>query len=263
MTELILMCLAAGAVAGLLAGLFGVGGGLVIVPVLVAIFEILGFDQAIHMHLALGSSLATIVMTSTSSVIAHHRKRAVEWSVFQKLAPGLVVGALLGAALVDFVSSEHLRIAFGVGEILVAINMLRPKGSATNRSLPGSAGLFGAGGVIGTLAAMGGIGGGTFMIPYLSWCGMQMQRVVATSAAGGLPIAIAGATGYAIAGWDEIGLPAHTFGYLYLPGILGIVVASVAVAPFGAHLAHKLPADKLKLAFAALLAGLGIKLLFF
>jgi uncharacterized membrane protein YfcA len=263
MTELILMCLAAGAVAGLLAGLFGVGGGLVIVPVLVAIFEMQGFDSSIHMHLALGSSLATIVMTSSSSVIAHHRKRAVDWAVFKLLAPGLVFGALLGAALADFVQSEHLRIAFGIGEILVAINMLRPKSSTAGRSLPGGLGLSSAGGVIGTLAAMGGIGGGTFMVPYLSWCGMQMQRVVATSAAGGLPIAIAGASGYAIVGWNEAALPAHSFGYLYLPGILGIITASVVVAPVGAHLAHKLPADKLKLAFAALLAGLGIKLLFF
>lgn len=263
MIELLLMCLAAGAVAGLLAGLFGVGGGLIIVPVLVAIFEMQGFDSSIHMHLALGSSLATIVMTSTSSVIAHHRKGAVEWPVFRALAPGLVIGALFGAWLADFVSSEHLRIAFGVGEILVAINMLRPKGTARERSLPNKAGLASAGGIIGTLASMGGIGGGTFMVPYLSWCGMQMQRVVATSAAGGLPIAVAGATGYAIAGWNEAALPEYAFGYLYLPGILGIISASVLVAPLGAQLAHKLPADKLKLAFAALLAGLGIKLLFF
>lgn len=263
MIELLMMCLAAGAVAGLLAGLFGVGGGLVIVPVLVAIFEMQGFNSSIHMHLALGTSLATIVMTSMSSVLAHHRKGAVEWPVFRQLAPGLVAGSLLGAALVDLVASEHLRIAFGVGEILVAVNMLRPKHTAKNSAMPSQAGLLSAGGVIGTLAAMAGIGGGTFMIPFLSWCGMTMHRVVATSAASGLPIALAGATGYIVTGWGEPALPDYSAGYLYLPGALGVVMASVAIAPLGADLAHRLPEDKLKLALAALLAGLGIKLLFF
>jgi uncharacterized protein len=252
-----------GAFAGLLAGLFGVGGGLVIVPVLAWLFLHAGMNPAVIMHLAIGTSLATIIFTSLSSVATHHRHGAVQWRAFAQLAPGIVLGAWLGALIADALPSGNLRVIFGVFELLVAAQMGFELKVSPHRTLPGKAGMGLAGGVIGAVSAIVGIGGGTMTVPFLQWCNVDMRKAVATSAACGLPIAVAGALGFVISGLNETGLPPLSSGYLYWPALGGIVLASMLFAPLGAKLAHTLPAAQLKRFFALFLAFLGIRMLFF
>jgi uncharacterized membrane protein YfcA len=252
---------AIGAVAGVLAGLLGVGGGLVIVPTLVFAFRLQGFDDASVVHLAVGTSLATIVFTSISSVRAHHKRGAVMWPVVTRLAPGLIAGALLGAAIADQLPTPVLSRVFGVFELLVAAQMIRNLRPAPQRQLPGPPGMFAAGGVIGTVSAIIGIGGGTLTVPFLVWCNQDVRKAVATSSACGLPIALGGAVGFAIAGWNQATLPAWSAGFVYGPALLGVTLASVPFAPLGAWLAHALPTAQLKRIFALLLVALGVRML--
>jgi len=250
-----------GAFAGTVAGLLGVGGGLIIVPVLVFIFTGHGFAPEVIVHLAVGTSLATIVVTSISSTRAHHLHGAVLWPVFSRLTPGIIIGTLVGAGLADLMNATALRTFFGVFELLVALQMATSARPAPHRQLPGWAGTSLAGSVIGGVSAIVGIGGGTLTVPFLVWCNVVMQKAVATSAACGLPIAIAGATGYLITGLNETRLPEHALGYVYGPALLGIILTSMLFAPLGARLAHRLPVPILKKVFAVLLAVLGIRML--
>ena len=259
--DAVIIYLLLGVFAGLVAGLLGVGGGLIIVPVLVFIFTDQGLAEHLIVHLAVGTSLATIVFTSISSVRAHHQHGAVLWPVFWQLTPGIVVGAWLGAAFADVLASDQLRRFFGVFELLVAIQMTFNVKPRPHRQLPGRPGMLGAGGVIGAISAIVGIGGGTMTVPFLVWCNVVMRKAVATSSACGLPIAIAGATGFIVTGWNAIDLPAYSSGYVYWPAFLGIVIASILTAPIGARLAHRLPAAQLKRIFAILLYILGLRML--
>ena len=262
MTELIAYLLL-GSVAGILAGLLGVGGGLIIVPVLAWLFTQAQMPPGFVMHLAIGTSLATIVFTSLSSVWAHHRRGAVLWAGVGRLTPGIVLGAAMGALLADKLPSETLRLVFGVFELAVAVQMglnLRPD---AHRLLPGRWGMGAVGTAIGLVSAVVGIGGGTLSVPFLQWCNVPMRQAVATSAACGLPIAVAGALGFALAGWSSDGLPAWSSGYIYWPAFLGIVSASVLFAPLGARLAHLVPTLVLKRFFAIFLALLGVRMLWF
>lgn len=253
--------LALGAFAGVLAGLFGVGGGLVIVPVLVLLFQQQGIASEVLVHLAVGTSLATIVFTSVSSVYAHHRRGAVQWFAVARLAPGIVIGAWIGAVLAERLPGVQLRTLFGVFELLVALQMGLALKASAHRSLPGRMGMGIAGAVIGAVSAIVGIGGGTMTVPFLQWCNMPMRHAVATSAACGLPIAIAGTLGFVISGWGKVVLPELSSGFLYWPAFAGIVAASVVFAPLGARLAHALPAAQLKRFFALFLAFLGLRML--
>lgn len=250
-----------GAVAGVLAGLLGVGGGLIIVPTLVFVFRAYGIAEAAATHVAIGTSLATIIFTSMSSVWAHHRRGAVMWPVFLRLTPGLILGAFVGATIADFLSTQSLSKVFGVFELAIAAYMIYDRKPAPHRDLPGVAGMLGAGSVIGTVSAVIGIGGGTMTVPFLVWCNQNIRHAVATSAACGLPIAVAGAVGFIVAGLNESGLPQGASGYLYWPAFLGIVVCSIVTAPFGAKLAHTIPTGALKKVFALFLIGLGIRML--
>jgi uncharacterized membrane protein YfcA len=250
-----------GAFAGTVAGLLGVGGGLVIVPALALLYEHLGISGPHTMHLAIGTSLATIIVTSLSSVYAHHRRGAVLWPVFAAIAPGLIVGALLGAAVADHLRSDMLRIAFGVFELLVALQMWFGARPAPHRQLLSAYGMTVAGIIIGFVSAIIGIGGGTMTVPFLAWSNVPIHQAVATSAAGGFPIAVAGAIGFIVTGFHEPGLPDYSFGYLYLPAFLGIIVTSILFAPLGARLAHALPTAQLKKFFALFLAVLGLRML--
>lgn len=260
MTELAVY-LALGAVAGLLAGLFGVGGGLIIVPVLAWVFLAHGVHVDVVMHLAVGTSLASIWLTSVMSIRAHHRRGAVDWAVVRKLAPGIVLGALAGAFIADLLPTAALKRIFGVFELFVAAQMLLVGRYQAHFDLPGRLGLGLAGGVIGAVSAVIGIGGGTLTVPFLVWCRVPMIRAVASSAACGLPIAVAGAAGFMVTGWNDAHLPAWSTGYLYWPAWLGIVIASSATAGLGARLAHTLPAARLRQLFALLLMGMGVKML--
>jgi len=259
--ETLLIYLAVGAFVGLIAGLFGVGGGLVIVPVLVFVFKAQSISSAVMVHLAIGTSLATIVFTSISSVRAHHQRGAVRWDIFRRLAPGIVVGALLGAVLAGAMPTKVLRSLFGVFELAIAAYLFWNRQPAPHRTLPGKAGMSAAGGVVGTISAILGIGGGTLTVPFLAWCNVHLREAVATSAATGLPIAIAGAVGFVATGWNAAGLPEWASGYLYWPAFLGIVAASIAFAPLGARLAHTIPVARLRRSFALFLALLGVRML--
>lgn len=251
-----------GIFAGLSAGLLGVGGGIIVVPVLIYSFTALGFSPEVLTHMAVGTSLATIIITSTGSVFQHHRKGSVLWPVLTWFTVGLVAGALLGAKLADLLHGRILQILFGVFALLIAAQMLKGKAPKAGRSLPGRTGLTGVGVIIGAVSAIFGIGGGSLSVPFFTWCNMKMQDAVGTSSAGGIPIAIAGAAGFVWTGWNHPLLPQHSVGYIYLPALAGIAVTSVLFSQIGARWAHRIPADTLKKIFAAVLAAVGVKLLF-
>jgi hypothetical protein len=257
----LLLLVGMGAVAGILAGLLGIGGGIIIVPVLALVFQHQGVATGVLMHVSIGTSLATIVVTSLSSIHAHHRRGAVEWPVFRAITPGVVVGSLAGAATAKFLPGETLRIAFGVFMLLVAAQMAFARPPAPHRVLPGGVGLLGAGGGIGAVSAMMGVGGGSMTVPFLTWCNVSVRNAVATSAAVGLPIALAGSAGFIVTGWDVADRPAWSLGYVNGPAFLGIVVASTLFAPLGAKLAHSIPERALKRGFALFLTVLGLRLL--
>ena len=253
-----------GFVAGFVAGLLGVGGGLIIVPVLILIFQSNNFNHDIIVHMAIGTSLATIIFTSLSSIYAHHfRHKAVLWDVVMQLTPGIIVGALLGAILADFISAKNLQQFFGFFELAVAAQMAFNIKASAARTLPGYKGIFSTGSGIGFISSIVGIGGGTLTVPFLTWCNVKMQYAVATSSACGLPIAVAGCIGFVLMGWNETTLPAYSLGYIYWPAFFSIVLSSMLIAPVGAWFAHRLSAAKLKRFFSIVLFSLGIKMLFF
>lgn len=250
-----------GLIAGLCAGLFGVGGGLIVVPALSYIFVLLDITTGSLMQLAVGTSLAVIVVTSISSVLAHHRHGAVQWALFLRMAPFIAVGSLGGAFLAVRVPSTQLKIVFALVEMLIALQLffeLRPR---PGRQLPGTAALGAVSGSIGLLSALVGIGGGTMMVPYLTWCNVTIHKAVATSAACGLPIALAGSVGFVLLAPPALALPRHAVGLVYWPALLGIVLASMLAAPLGAKLAHRLPTRHLRRGFAVFLLFIGLSML--
>jgi len=250
-----------GAVAGLTAGLFGVGGGLVIVPTLLWVFQGRGFDHSIMMHLAIGTSLATIIVTSLSSIRAHHRRKAICWDLVFLLTPGLVLGAWLGAATADLLATVWLQRVFAVFTILVALHLVLELEFGSRHTMPGRVALTVAGGVIGMISSIVGIGGGSMTVPYLHWNGAAIRNAVATSSACGLPIALAGTIGFVITGMGEAGLPAGSSGFVYWSAMPWIVLTTIIFAPLGADLAHSLPTRILKRLFALLLFVVGVKLM--
>lgn len=248
-----------GAIAGFAAGLFGVGGGLIIVPILYIVFTQMNYDPNVIMHIAVGTSLATIIVTSISSVTAHHKKGAVLWPVFRNLAPGLVIGSFLGAGIADLMSGQHLQLVIGVFAVWMAYKMFKGANAVIdpNRHLPSAPLQLAAGGGIGVASAIFGIGGGSLTVPYLNRHGVVMQKAVATSAACGLPIAVAGALGFMWFGAKEqIEVP-NTIGYVHVYAFLGISVMSFITAKFGAKVAHLLSPAMLKKCFAGLLVVVG------
>jgi uncharacterized membrane protein YfcA len=220
----LLFYLTLGLFAGVMAGLLGVGGGLIIVPALAWILHHQQVDDAIVMHLAIGTSLATIVVTSISSVRAHHRRGAVLWPIFWRLTPGIIVGAWLGAAIADALPSAVLSKVFAVFVLTVAAQMGFGAKPAPHRELPGTTGMLTAGGVIGAVSAIVGIGGGSLTVPFLTWCNTAIRQAVATSSACGLPIALAGALGFVVTGLNATGRPDWSLGYVYGPALVGITL---------------------------------------
>jgi uncharacterized protein len=256
----IISYLALGAFAGLLAGLLGVGGGLIIVPILTFIFTSHQLPAEHILHLALGTSLASIIFTSISSLRAHHGRGAVLWPVVRSLTPGILTGTLAGAWVSAQLSTRFLKGFFVLFLFYVALQMLldiRPK---PHRQLPGREAMFGLGGIIGGISSLVGIGGGSMSVPLLIWCNTAMRNAIGTSAAIGLPIALAGAAGYVLNGLGQA-LPPWSLGFVYLPALAGIVAASMLTAPLGARLAHTLPVGNLKKIFALLLLAIGTKML--
>lgn len=250
-----------GAVGGVLAGLLGIGGGLVIVPMLVFAFPLQGIGQENLMHLALGTSMASIIFTSISSFMAHNRRGSVLWPVFKSITPGILAGAFAGTYAASAMSTSSLKGFFAIFLYYVAAQMLRGKKPKPSRQVPGALGMFGAGSGIGIFSSLVGIGGGTLSVPFLVWSNVTVHKAIGTAAAIGLPIALAGTAGYVINGWNAAGTPDYSLGFVYLPALFGIVCASVLTAPFGVRLAHSLPVDKLKRVFAFLLLAVATKML--
>lgn len=250
-----------GLAVGFVAGLLGVGGGLIIVPVLIVLLHAHALGIGIEPQLALGTSLGSILFTSLSSVRAHHRHGAVEWPLVRRITPGILLGTLTGAILAAQMSAWVLKLLFVVFLFYAALQMWLDFKPAPHRGLPGRAGTTWAGGAIGVLSSWVGIGGGTLSVPFMLWHNVPLHRAVATSAAIGFPIAAAGAVGYVLGGWQVDGRPAGSLGFVYLPALAGIVVGSVLTAPLGARTAHRLPVRPLKRIFALLLMVLALRML--
>jgi uncharacterized membrane protein YfcA len=248
-----------GLFAGFFAGLLGIGGGMILVSLMVFAFNAQGFPDDRVMHLALGTSLATIVFTSIKSVRSHHKHGAVRWDIVRNAVAGLVIGTLAGSAVAETLRSRALAVLFTLFVVYSAVNMMLDLKPKPTRQLPGPVGLqFGAG-LVGVASALVGAGGGFLSIP-LSFCNVPMRQCVATSSALGLPIAIAGTIGFLISGWDKDHLPAYSLGYLYLPALIGIVIGTFVTVPIGAKMAHTIPVPKLKKVFAVILAIMAVKM---
>ncbi|CAM4182749.1 sulfite exporter TauE/SafE family protein [Psychrobacter arenosus] len=253
-----------GALAGFAAGLFGVGGGTIIVPLLYIVFSQMGYSADTIMHLALGTSLATIIVTSISSLMAHNKNGAVIWPVFKNLAPGMALGCFFGAGIAGWLSGVHLQIIVGLFLLWVAFKMFKGGKKQTaasagtnindaNTALPSRPKQLAAGAGIGIASAIFGIGGGSITVPYLTRYGVVMQKAVGTSAACGLPIAIAGALGFMIFGiQQDVDVP-NTIGFVHIYAFLGIGSMSFFTAKLGAKVAHMLSPELLKKCFAVLL----------
>lgn len=254
----------AGTVAGLCAGLFGVGGGMVIVPALIWILTAYDLPPSIVAHVAVGTALATIILTSISSMTAHNSKGGVRWEIFKNMSKGLVLGSLVGAWLAAMIDGSSLQSIFGAGAILMAIKMLFfPNKEQTDVPVPAPYKQGIAGVIIGLLSAIFGIGGGSLTVPYLSQNGVPMKQAVGTSAACGLPIAIAGALGFVWFGQSHINelQVEGLFGFVHIGAFVSISIVSFVMAKVGAKLAHILPAQTLKRAFGFLLLIVGVQLM--
>ncbi|MBQ5941329.1 sulfite exporter TauE/SafE family protein [Massilia sp. AB1] len=253
---LILALLAMGTFGGFAAGLLGIGGGMILVPFITMIFTARGFSPDLVVHMAIATSLATILFTSLSSMRAHHAHGAILWRVVKLLAPGILVGSWIGPWIGKQMNSSVLAIFFGVFVAFSATQMLVGKKPAGTRELPKAPGMFAVGGGIGVLSGIVGAGGGFMSVPFMTWCNVRIHNAVATSAALGFPIALSGTLSNIYWGWGEPGLPAYSLGFIYLPALAIIVLASVTMAPLGARTAHKMPVRQLQKVFAVILYAL-------
>jgi len=260
--EWLLAYLGLGLITGVIAGLLGVGGGLVMVPMLTWAYAQQGFTPEYNIHLALGTSLAVIIPTSLSSMRAHHAHAAVDWSLVRRITPGILLGTLIGGGVAVLWPDRNLKLFFIAFLLYAATQMLLGFKPKPSRTLPGLPGITLAGGVIGLVSSWVGIGGGTMSVPFQTWCNVSLHRAIGTSAAIGLPIAAAGMTGYMLSGQAAAGLPSGSLGFVYLPALLAIALGSGLTAPLGARLTHTLPVGKLKKIFAGLLYLLAARMIY-
>jgi uncharacterized protein len=251
--------LAIGAATGFFAGLLGIGGGTIIVSSLALMFAAQGFPAGFVMHMAIGTSLAAIMAGSWASFRTHHRHGAVDWALVRAMIPGVLAGALAGAVLARFLGTGVLKVFFLVFLAIITAQMVFGFKPGAKRGLPGAVAVALMAFFIGASASLFGGGAAAVGVPFLTWCSMTMHRAIGTVAALGFPLAIAGALGYAMMGWDAPGLPPWSAGFVYLPAFAGISVASVLVAPHGARLAHRLKGPTLRRIFALFLIAIGVK----
>jgi uncharacterized membrane protein YfcA len=259
---LILVLLLMGAIGGFSAGLLGIGGGMVLVPFITMIFTARDFPPGAVVHMAIATSLATILFTSLASVRAHHKHGAVLWSVVARLAPGIVLGSWIGPWIGKQLDTATMALVFAVFVAASATQMLRNAVPHASRALPGTPGMLGAGVTIGVVSGLVGAGGGFLSVPFMSWCNVKIHNAVATSAALGFPIALAGTVSNIYWGWGAPGLPAYSLGFIYVPALVVIAAASMTMAPLGARAAHRMPVQKLKRVFALVLYALAAYMLF-
>ena len=247
---------------GFLAGLLGIGGGMVMVPFITIILGERGVADGLAVKMAIATSMATIIFTSISSVRAHHKRGAVRWDIARRLAPGIVLGSLVASlGVFALLKGAWLAIFFALFVAFSATQMFLDRKPAPTRQIPGTGGQLAAGGVIGFLSGLVGAGGGFISVPFMTWCNVAIHNAVATSAALGFPIAVANVAGYIVSGSKVTGLPAGAFGYIWLPALVVIALCSVFTAPLGAKAAHSLPVKRLKRVFASILYVLGVYML--
>jgi uncharacterized membrane protein YfcA len=261
MQDLLFFSSCLGLVSGLLAGLFGLGGGVVIVPGLVWLYQTYQFPADSLMRVAIATSLATIIPTALASSVTHYRLGHLDMTVVFRLFPGMVLGAGFGSWLAEHLPGEQLRLCFIAYLLYVAFKMAYPRTSSKTLTQTRSQVDYWMGGFIGSLSALIGIGGGTLTVPYLLKRQFSMQQAVAISSACGLPIAGAGVVAYIILGWYRIDLPDGCIGYVYTPAFFSIIFFSMVMAPLGAKLAHRLPAQRLKRYFGGVLFIIAINMM--
>ena len=248
---------------GFLAGLLGIGGGMLMVPFLTFFLSAQGVGPDLAVKMAIATSMATIMFTSISSVRAHHKRGAVRWDLVKTLAPGIVIGSLVASlGVFALLKGSYLAIFFGLFVGFSATQMFLNKKPEPTRQMPGTAGRLGAGGGIGFLSGLVGAGGGFISVPFMTWCNVPIHNAVATSAALGFPIALANVVGYVLAGQNVANLPPASLGYVWLPALAVVAVASVLTAPLGAKAAHTLPVAALKRVFASVLYVLAAYMLY-
>lgn len=257
-----LIYLLTGAFVGFFAGLLGIGGGLIIVPVLITVFTAQDFPAGRIIHLALGTTMATILFTSASSLRTHHLHGAVNWQIVKNITPGIFLGTFGGATLAGSMTGQLLSIIFVIFIFYAATQMLAQFRPSLMFQLPGKTGMLLAGGVIGALSSLVAIGGGLLSVPFLTLCRIKLQHAIGTAAAIGFPIALAGTAGYIANGYlQPEALPEYSLGYVYLPALIWLVSASMLTAPLGARLTHSTQTAILRTIFVVLLYGLGIRML--
>lgn len=250
-----------GATAGFLAGLFGVGGGTVLVPVLFMLFEAQHFAPEHTMHLALGSGMAVILFTALASLRKHHQHGAVDWQVVRRITPGILLGTALGALSAAAIPASGLGIVFALFVYFAAAQILLDLRPHAARQLPGMAGMTLTGTFTGWISSLVSIGGGTVVIPFLLWCNVPLRNAIGTASAIGFPIAIGGTLGYIAIGSHIDALPEPHLGYVYLPALFWVALASVVTAPLGAKATHRMKVKMLRKLFAVLLIALATKML--
>ncbi len=253
MTSLLWLYLPIGAAIGFIAGLLGVGGGAILVPAFLWASQAQGVPPAHAMHMALGTSLACILVSSLSSMRAHHRRGAVNRAIARPMVLPIFLGSLAGTFVAAALPSTPLKWVFLVFLLYVGQDLLRRPNPIGHRGLPGPVGMAVMGAVIGLFSALVGIGGASLTVAFLVWCSVGMHEAIGTSAALGFPIALAGTLGYAINGWGVPGLPVGSLGFVYLPAFAGVTAISTLTAPLGARTAHALPVATLRRIFAAVL----------
>ena len=253
--------LAVGAAAGFFAGMLGIGGGALMIPLLVWLLDAQGLPREHLLHLAVGTGMATILFTSVSSMLAHARRGAVRWDIVKRITPGILAGGLAGSAIASSIPRFAFAVVFVVTVYGAALNIFIGGKPNPSRTLPGAAGLFAVGAGISGLSAFAAVGGAFLTVPFMVWCNVPMLTAIGTAAAIGFPIAAAGSVGYVATGLTQQGLPAWSLGYVYLPALAGVTVASMSVAPVGAMVAHRLPTKLLRRIFAVLMFSLATRML--
>ncbi len=249
-----------GAIVGIFAGLLGVGGGTILVPVLDFTLSLQNVDTNVAHHMALATSMASIIFTSLSSAHSHNKRGTIRWDLVKIMTPGVLAGTFLGSFVVSEVPTKPLKIIFAVFLLYVAMQMFLDFKPKASRQLPGKVTLLAFAVLVGVVSSFIGIGGGSLIIPFLTMCNVPMINVIGVSAAMGFPIAVAGSVGFVVNGLSVPNLPEYSLGFIYLPALAGLVVASMLTAPIGVKLSHTLPVKTLKRVFGCVLAAIALRM---
>ena len=263
--QMVGVLMAAGAFAGFVAGLFGIGGGFVVVPALLLVFSLFGVVDDVVAHVAIGTSLATIIVTSSRSVWAHNKRGAVDWQIIRDWAPGLVVGVVIGILLARYMDGRSLKWIFSIGVFFMGVHFIRPLYTpkpTEDSQMPSGGLLYGLSSFLGGFSALLGIGGGTIAVLVMTACGRPIHQAVATAAGFGTIIALPGALGFALVGLEQANLPYGSIGYVNLIAVAAITAMSFFTAPLGARAAHSLNAAALKRVFGVYLVATSAIVLF-